>query len=322
MIAPEAATPPAPPLAFLGVQRVPFRFALGELRLFSPSLSLAVVEIEPGATLPQNWRNILPPNETADGYLIRGLPADAVEDAAGGDWHAQTLRTYPRHLVDLTTGYEAYMAKFSSKTRSTLKRKLRKFQDLSGGTLHWEQFRTKDDLAKFLPRARELSAKTYQERLLAAGLPQDASFTAEAYNLAERGAVYAYLLYLNARPVSYLYLPVERGRVIYAYLGYDPAAAEHSPGTVLQLLAMERLFAESGLTVFDFTEGAGHHKQLFATHAIDCADVVLLKRRPGALALAKTHAAFSHAETLLVAALDRLGLKKRIKQLIRRVSGA
>lgn len=322
MIAPEGATSPAQPLAFLGVQRVPFRFALGEIRLFAPSLSLAVIELEPGANLPPKWRDDLPPLGPADGYLIRGLPADAANDAAGGDWYGQTLRTYPRHLVDLTTGYEAYMAKFSAKTRSTLKRKLRKFQDLSGGALHWEQFRTTDELAKFLPRARELSAKTYQERLLDAGLPQDASFTAQAYGLAERGAVFAYLLYLNARPVSYLYLPVERGRVIYAFLGYDPAYAEHSPGTVLQLLAMEHLFAEPGLTVFDFTEGAGQHKQLFATHAVECADIIILKRRAGALALARTHNVFVRAEASLVAALDRFGLKKRIKQLIRRVSGA
>jgi CelD/BcsL family acetyltransferase involved in cellulose biosynthesis len=317
MIAPEAATP----LAFLGMQSVPFRFALGEVRLFAPSLPLAVIELEPGATLPPNWRDIAPLGE-AEGYLIRGLPIESARGLDDGAWYVRTLRTYPRHLVDLTTGYDAYMAKFSAKTRSTLKRKLRKFQDLSGGTLHWERFRTKEELAAFLPRARELSAKTYQERLLDAGLPQDAAFTAEAYDLASRGAVYAYLLYLSGRPISYLYLPVERGRVIYAYLGYDPEVAEHSPGTVLQLLAMEHLFAEPGLTVFDFTEGAGQHKQLFATHAIECADVLLLKPMSPALTLARTHALFSRAETVLSATLDRVGLKKRIKQLIRRLSGA
>lgn len=322
MIAPEGAASLAPPLAFLGVQRVRFRFALGELRLFAPSLSLSVIELEPGANLPANWRDGVPPLGSADGYLIRGLPVAAANGVGVGGWHSQVLRTYPRHLVDLTTGYEAYMAKFSAKTRSTLKRKLRKFQELSGGALHWEQFRSKDELATFLPRARELSAKTYQERLLDAGLPQDASFTAQALSLADRGAVYAFLLFLNARPVSYLYLPVERGRVVYAYLGYDPAYAEHSPGTVLQLLAMERLFAEPGLTVFDFTEGAGQHKQLFATHAVECADIVLLKRTAKALAVARSHAVFTRAEASLVSALDRLGLKKRIKQLIRRVSGA
>jgi CelD/BcsL family acetyltransferase involved in cellulose biosynthesis len=321
MIAPEAEPPSTPSLACLGVQPVPFRFALGEVRLFAPSLPLAVVEVEPGASLPPNWRDIAPVGD-ADGYLVRGLPIESARGLDDGTWYVRTLRTYPRHLVDLTTGYDAYMAKFSAKTRSTLKRKVRKFQDLSGGTLHWERFRSKDELTTFLPRARALSAKTYQERLLDAGLPQDAAFTAQVYDLASQGAVYAYLLYLNGRPISYLYLPVERGRVIYAYLGYDPEVAEHSPGTVLQLLAMEHLFAEPGLTVFDFTEGAGQHKQLFATHAIECADVVLLKPTSPALTLARTHAAFTRVETALTTMLDRLGLKKRIKQLIRRVSGA
>lgn len=320
MIAPEQSPPPSP-LAFLGVQRVPFRFMIGEMRLLAPALPLAVLELEPGAPLPPNWRNDLPPLGDAAGYLLRGIPADATIEP-GGDWYRQTLRTYPRHLVDLTTGYEAYMAKFSSKTRSTLKRKVRKFQDLSGGAIHWEQFRTKEEVATFLPLARELSAKTYQERLLDAGLPDTAAFTKQAEDLASRNAVRAYLLYLNARPVSYLYLPVERGRVVYAYLGYDPAHAEHSAGTVLQLLAMEGLFAEPGLTVFDFTEGAGQHKQLFATHAVESADVVLLKRKAGPLALARAQKLFARAEAALVAGLDRLGLKKRIKQMIRRLRGA
>lgn len=320
MTAPEQ-PPSASPLEFHGVQRVPFRFTVGELRLVAPALSLAVLELEPGAPLPANWRNDLPPLGDAAGYLLRGIPADAAIDVAQ-DWHRQTLRTYPRHLVDLTAGYEAYMAKFSSKTRSTLKRKVRKFQNLSGGAIHWERFRTKEEVAKFLPLARELSAKTYQERLLDAGLPDTAAFTKQAEDLASRNAVRAYLLYLNARPVSYLYLPVDRGRVIYAYLGYDPAHAEHSPGTVLQLLAMEGLFAEPGLTVFDFTEGAGQHKQLFATHAVECADVVLLKRKAGPLAIAWAHKSFANAEAALVAVLNHLGLKKWIKHMVRRSRGA
>lgn len=321
MTAPDAS---AAPLAFHGIERVPFRFAVGELRLFSPSLPLAVLECEPGATLSPNWRDDLPPLGDADGYLLRGVPAPGPDTSALAErgWYARTLRAYPRHLVDLTTGFDAYMAKFSAKTRSTLRRKLRKFQDLSGGAIHWERFRTREEIERFLPIARALSAKTYQERLLDAGLPAGASFAAQALALADRDAVRAYVLYLNAKPVSYLYLPLERGRVIYAYLGYDPAAADHSPGTVLQLLAMEQLFAEPALTVFDFTEGAGQHKQLFATHAVHCVDIVLLKRRPGVLMLARAHAMFSRAEALSVAAVERLGLKARIKRLIRRVSGA
>lgn len=316
---------PAAKPAFRGIERVPFRFAVGELRLFSPSLPLAVVEFEPGVELSPTWRDELPPLGDADGYLLRSLPSTAaglapVFNQAG--WFTRTLREYPRHLVDLTTGYDGYMAKFSAKTRSTLKRKLRKFQELSAGTIRWDEFRTEDEVARFLPLARALSARTYQERLLDAGLPNSAAFTAKALSLAASDAVRAYILYLGDTPVSYLYLPVERGRVIYAYLGYDPAQAPHSPGTVLQLLAMERLFAEPGLKVFDFTEGAGQHKELFATHAVQCVDLVVLRDRSGARALARAHGAFSNAEARLVGLLDRLGLKAQIKRIVRRLSGA
>jgi hypothetical protein len=80
---------------------------------------------------------------------------------------------------------------------------------------------------------------------------------------------------------------------------------------------MERLFAEAGLTVFDFTEGAGQHKQLFATHTEQCADVLILKRRASTVALAYSHAAFTRAEQGLAKALDTLGVKRRMKMMLR-----
>jgi CelD/BcsL family acetyltransferase involved in cellulose biosynthesis len=323
MIAPEpcAAARDASPLKFVGVQPVPLHFTLGELRLLSPTLPLAVVEVEPGRELPAAWRSTLPPPGPA-GYLFRGLPASAGRLAAETGWHCAVLRAYPRHVVDLSTSYEAYLAKFSSKTRSTLKRKLRRFEALSGGAIRCEEFRTKEDVGRFLPQARKLSAKTYQERLLDAGLPDGEAFTADALSLAARGDVRAYILFLSGRPVSYLYLPVEGTRVIYAYLGYDPAYADYSPGTVLQLLAMERLFAEPGLKVFDFTEGAGSHKQLFATHTYDCVDIVLVTRSARTILFLRAHAAFAAFESRLAAALDRWGVKARMKKLLRGFFGA
>jgi CelD/BcsL family acetyltransferase involved in cellulose biosynthesis len=223
-------------------------------------------------------------------------------------------------LVDLSIGYNAYMAKFSAKTRSTLKRKMRKFADLSGGEIGVLEFRTKDELTRFFPLARSVSAKTYQERLLGAGLPDTPAFAEYAASLAENGALRAYVLDLQGRPAAYLFLPIEHGRVVYAYLGYDPAVAQHSPGTVLQLAVMERLFAEPGLRLFDFTEGAGEHKELFSTHALPCVDVLLLKRGSRGVRVVRAHAAYSALEQRTVALADRLGLKARIKRLVRRLS--
>ena len=298
------------------LKKVPFNFRVGEWKLLSIARPLDVVDLESPAS---DW---LSPTGSADGYLIKGAkaPVDPAMMKPRDGWTARVFREYPRHLIDLTTGYETYLASFSSKSRSTLKRKLRKFHDLSGGKAQWTQFRTKEEVARFLPVARELSAKTYQERLLGAGLPTSDEFTADVLARAEHEEVRAYILFLHDRPVSYLYLPVEGGRVIYAYLGYDPAYAEHSPGIVLQMLALEALFAEPRLSIFDFTEGAGQHKQLFATHSEDCADVLFVKRATLTSAVATAHAGFTRAEAQLTRMLDRIGVKGYLKRLLRKAA--
>jgi len=317
------ATRTAAGLRFIAVRNVPLNFQLGEWRISSVSRRLAVLECT-DRSLNSIPFDELPPLADAEGYLIKALPAplDPRHTSKRPGWFQRVLREYPRHLVDLTTGYDAYLAKFSGKTRSTLKRKTRKFQELSGGQIQWKEYRTPDELAAFFPLAHDVSAKTYQERLLGTGLPDTAAFKDAAMAQAAGNAIRAYILFLNARPVSYLYLPVEDGRVVYAYLGYDPAVAEHSPGTVLQLLAMERLFAEPGLTVFDFTEGAGQHKQLFATHTEQCADVLILKRKISTVALAYAHAAFTQAEAGLSRLLETLGVKRRMKMLLRALAAS
>ena len=72
-------------------------------------------------------------------------------------------------------------------------------------------------------------------------------------------------------------------RLIYAHLGHDPDFAEYSPGTVLQLEAMRQLMAERDFALFDFTEGEGQHKRLFATGGIDCVDLLLVRPTAGNL---------------------------------------
>jgi CelD/BcsL family acetyltransferase involved in cellulose biosynthesis len=95
--------------------------------------------------------------------------------------------------------------------------------------------------------------------------------------LAAEDRVRAFMLFLDGEPVAYLYLPVKGRTLIYANLGYDSRFASLSPGTVLQFVALERLFAEKCFLYFDFTEGEGSHKLLFATDSVACASLVLLK---------------------------------------------
>jgi CelD/BcsL family acetyltransferase involved in cellulose biosynthesis len=237
----------------------------------------------------------LPPQ--ADGYYLRALPtgqAAALSHRSG--MHSFVRQAYPRHYADLAPGFEAYLGTFSAKSRSGLKRKRRKLVERCGGTLDVRLYRGPDEVETFYSAARALSALTYQERLLDAGLPEGA--LEEMRELAREDRVRAWLLFVGCKPVSYLYAPGSGATLRYAYLGYDPAFADLSPGTVLQLEAMRMLMEEGRFRWFDFTEGDGQHKRQFATGAVDSVDLMLLRPSIGNFAAASALAGFDRAVAL------------------------
>lgn len=211
------------------------------------------------------------------GHVVNSLPEALVPVLAA---RALGLRPfvrqrYTRHFADLERGFEAYLACFSGKSRATLLRKARRFAERSGGTIDVRACRTAGEIEAFFGHARAISRKSYQERLLDAGLPEDGKPAMLA--LAARDAVRGFLLFLEGQPVSYLYLPARGDTLVYAYLGYDPAHADLSPGAVLQLEAMRLLMEEGRFRRLDFTEGEGRHKRLFATGGVACVDLLLLR---------------------------------------------
>ena len=214
-----------------------------------------------------------------DGYLVTALPAALVEPlkARAPELLPFVRQSYRRSYADLGIGLEAWLGSLSAKSRSTLKRKLRRFAERSDGTIDLRCYRSEAEMAAFHREARAVSALTYQERRLGAGLPDGEAALAEMRALARRGQAMGWLLFLDGRPVAYLYAPAEGRTLIYAWLGYDPEFADLSPGTVLQAEAIRQLMDEQSFRCFDFTEGDGQHKRLFATGAVDCVDLLLVR---------------------------------------------
>jgi CelD/BcsL family acetyltransferase involved in cellulose biosynthesis len=266
---------------------LPLRFQIGPRTLFSVRRKL----VRHGFSLDDCLATAspdLPPLAAGDhGYLLTSVPESQLE-ALGRD-HGELItlvrQRYPRHYADLAGSFDDYLGRFSGKSRSTLRRKTRKFAKLSGGTLTIKSYQSPAELAEFHRLALPLSQSTYQERLLDAGLPDTPEFVAEMSALAGRDDVRGWILFLAGKPASYLYAPARGDTLLYAYLGYDPDLARHSPGAVLQFEAMKALFSENQFARFDFTEGDGQHKRQFATANVPCADVLLLRKSISNLAL-------------------------------------
>jgi CelD/BcsL family acetyltransferase involved in cellulose biosynthesis len=230
------------------------------------------------------------------------------------------LRYVPRHFlhywVDTSGTFDDYLARVSPKSRQTLKRKVRRFCAHVGCDEPWREYRTEEEVRRFHALARPLSSRTYQERLLDAGLPPETGFLDRLY--ATGGAARGFMLFDGDKPVAYLYTPVRQGRAVYRYLGYDTDYAEWSPGLVLQHFALSRMFPDAEIAMLDFTEGEGQHKSVFATGEAYCADVYYFRPTSRASAAVHAHIAIRAIDGLLMSALRRTRLHGRMRRMVRR----
>ncbi len=291
-------------------------FTLGSRRLLSVPRQLATW----GFTLDDVLSGTLPdpPPSGRDGVRVLSAPTDrlAIVSACYPGFVGGGRQDYRRHYIDMAGGFDGYMARFSAKTRSTLRRKARKLAEESGGYTV-TQHRTPAEIEAFLAAALPLSAKTYQARLLDAGLPADPASRRAMLEAAEDDRMRAFLLHAGGQALAYLSLPVTGATLVYAHLGYDPAFARYSPGTVLQMDALERLFAEARFRWFDFTEGEGAHKALFGTHSAACTSLVLLEPTLANRALLGARAAFDASVDRAKRLAGRSGALGRVRTLLR-----
>ncbi len=270
------------------LERSSIRFVIGPREVAAVPRRLVTVRYTLEQLLRADPPALPPAPPGADGVRVLSCPPDQIAAlrSAYPNYLTGGVQDYQRRYIDMRgSTYADYLASFSGKTRSTLMRKQRKFASLDGDRLDISEYRTPDELDRFLDEALPLSRRTYQARLLDAGLPEEPAFREQARELGARDGVRAYILRLMGVAVAYLYLPIESETLIYAFLGYDQDHAALSPGTVLQMQALERLFGEQRFSFFDFTEGNGPHKALFGTGAVEAASLFLLKPTPGNRAL-------------------------------------
>lgn len=259
-----------------------------------------------------------PPAPGPDGVRVLSAPTARLAGVSARypGFIAGGRQDYRRHYIAMDGSFAEYMARFSGKTRSTLRRKARKLADEAGGYTVSEH-RTPAEIEAFLTAALPLSARTYQARLLDAGLPDSRAARRTMLEAAENDAMRAFLLHAEGQPVAYLSLPVVGQTLVYAHLGYDPAWARLSPGTVLQMDALERLFGEGRYRWFDFTEGDGAHKEMFGTGHAACSSLVLLEPTIANRTLLGARAGFDASVAQAKALATRSGALGRLRALLR-----
>lgn len=236
-----------------------------------------------GEAAPEEKQTLL--NEVAS--VLKSTRADflLVEDLESTDpltalIESTSLRVFRpnepqrRLKIELPETHDDYWAAFKSKTRSTLRRKLRQF-----GECRLERISHPDQVAHFIEQAQRISRNTWQYELLGERIRNDDAELAQFTFLATEGALRSYLLWKDDEPLSFLYATQHNGVLNYEEVGYDRRFRKQAPGQMLMMKVLEELYEDDPPRVFDFGGGDAEYKRTFGNLETESGNIWLL--RPG-----------------------------------------
>ncbi|HXM97453.1 MAG TPA: GNAT family N-acetyltransferase [Candidatus Dormibacteraeota bacterium] len=221
----------------------------------------------------------------------------------------------PHPLIRLNGSFADYMNQFSSKARKNRLREMKKLQ--ARGNVQLIRVTKASEIDAFLKVAYRISQKTWQfvRYRVGIGARDVDAVRSELEFLAQRGWLRAYLLTCDAMPCAFI-IGQQYGLSFYtSAAGVDSSWRSYSAGTVLFLLVLEDLFREDSPQYYDLDDYV-RYKEQFANESYLEAVVWLFRRRMYPLLASSIYRTCNATSKTAAAALDRLHLKSRIKQLI------
>jgi hypothetical protein len=230
-------------------------------------------------------------------------------------WFYSRTAPLPHLLVRLEGTFESYMKKFSAQVR---KNRLREIKMLRArGEVRLIRVTEVSEIDAFLEAAYEIDRTTWQFRRFTRGLAaRDLDIArGEMRLLAKRGWLRSYLLKCGDVPCSFI-LGQQYGPRFHPYnTGVGEKWLSYSAGTIIFLLVLEDLFKENSPVFYDF----GSHvkwQESFANESYPEASVWLFRRRAYPLLTGSIYRTCNVMSMKAGAALERYGLKSRVRQLL------
>jgi hypothetical protein len=308
------------------------RFAIGELTLYRrtmPDCLRLVHEAVLGG---------VPPAEHADAIcrlfadlarawprlpiLLEGVPVDSALCAASVEDRRLVVRLgppYQHQFAELPPSFAEYERRLGRRSRHSLRYSQKKLSEQLDGAIEIRRFSDPAEVAGFLAAARAVSQKTYQWNLLKLGLRDAAALTAQLTLAAEHGWLRSYILYCGTDPTAFMLGYQYRGVYHYIDVGYDPAWAKWSVGSILQIeMIKDLLGAADPPDRIDFSTGYGHHKARFSNRSRQEVNLLLLPPGWRSHALAGAYRIGCAIDRRATALADALGVKAKLKRWLRR----
>lgn len=328
------------PVAFAPFYRQsrPLAFRLGEVAVGSVALHRLTIigDVHFAAGVPEAQRKAAAADLLArmtaslqadEAIFFEGLPIGGVmhgvlagsSPAAGGVVTVQMGAEYEHQYIAFPPTYKEYIQGLGSRSKQSVQYSVRRLEKDMAGRVAVRKFETPEDSRRFLEDAAAISRKTYQANLLGLGIHADADSLARMRHTAERGWLRSYILYCNDTPAAFILGFQYGGCYYYEDVGYDPAFAKWSVGTVLQVKAIEDIYESPGMPAhFDFSTGEGPHKRRFGNLRRPEVNLLVFRRTLRNRFVTFVYRLMDGTSVVITRLLDRMGVKDRLKKFIRR----
>lgn len=250
--------------------------------------------------------------------LIEDVDKDSPLHRAIAELESDGFQTFvpdpfqPHLRIAMAGDAEAYWGKFSGKTKSTFRRKLKKF-----GESKLVRVTKPDEVADFLAEAHAISKETWQSRHLGLRIKNDDDERTLFRILAERGLLRSYLWRVDGKPAAFLVGNQYKGTFNYEEVGYARAFARNSPGQMMLLQVLDDLFVHDKPDRFDFGFGDAEYKRLFANDTSESGVVWVVPPRITMRATMLVLRSLLRVKRLARDAAKKAGLESRLRQWVR-----
>jgi CelD/BcsL family acetyltransferase involved in cellulose biosynthesis len=163
-----------------------------------------------------------------------------------------------RWRIEFPDNEEEYWKKFTSRTRSKFRARLKKF-----GRSHLERITSVDQIPAFLKAANEVSTQSWQTRQFGLRIRNDESELRRLSVLAEQGFLRSYLWQVDEKPAAFALCHQRGGCFRYEEIAYCAEYSLLSPGVTLLQQIVEDLYRNDLPRFFDFGGGDAEYKQKF-----------------------------------------------------------
>lgn len=196
------------------------------------------------------------------------------------------------YLIALQGTFSDYLSKFKPKTRSTLRRKVKRLRDYGDGQLDLLRIDHETEVSLFLKAASPISAQDRTAHNVGWHIENNAAERDRLMALARNGILRCYLLRCGEDICAFVRGFQHNGTYYYNRVGFDARYADYSPGTILLYLLIEDLFSHRPPHHLDFYSGDWSYKAQFATDNQSEITMLLVRRRLSSRLRVGRHEAF------------------------------